>query len=97
MKLPSGQEIKDETLSEIADFMAMDMLGNEVGYVDAFEPMCEELERGFEGEHETLPGIDEEDRRSLYELLRVPTLEYLEALRRTRDEAFNRMPKGKEW
>lgn len=97
MKLPSGMEVKNETLSEIADFIAMDMLSTECSYSDSCSMVAEELEGGYEGEHETLESMGLEDRQFLLELIRVLTLKYLEELRRAKSEAFDQMLKPLDW
>lgn len=97
MKLPSGTDVKDETLSEIADFLAMDMLSTECSYNDSCSPVAEELENGYEGEYETLPGLALEDREFLLELVRVPTLQYLSKLRYAESNLFEEEFKGKQW
>lgn len=97
MKLPSGIEVKNETLSEIADFIAMDMLSTESSYNDSCSVVAEELEGGYEGEYETLPGLELADRNALLELIRIPTLQYLERLRHAKQTLFDEILKDKEW
>lgn len=97
MKLPSGQEVKDETLSEIADFLAMDMLALESSYNDACQSIAESLEDGYEGDHESLIGISEEDRTYLLEAVRKSTIMYLEVLRGARNKAFDKFLRDKDW
>ena len=97
MKLPSGQEVKDETISDIVDFIAVDMLSTESSYNDSASAMSEELFDGYEGEHETLPTLHYNDREYLLEAIRVPTLEYLEKIRLARSELFDKHLKSREW
>ena len=99
MKLPSGQEVKNETLSEIADLIAVDMFATECSYNDAYAYLvvADSLENGYEGEHETLPSIDEENMKYLLELIRIPTLKYLEQLRMLKSVTFLGCFKNETW
>jgi hypothetical protein len=97
VRLPSGQEVMYSTLSEIADFLAIDMLQFEQSYNDACATVAEELMEGYEGEYETLPSIGPGDREHLLEAIRVPTLEYLEKLRLARSRLFDEMLKNRRW
>jgi hypothetical protein len=97
MKLPSEKEVKNETLSEIADFIAMDMLVFEYPYDNSCQSITEELEQGYEGEVETLPSLDEADRTHLLEHIHIPTINYLEALRKAKENIFSHMLKNKKW
>ncbi len=97
MKLPSGQEVKNETLSEIADSMALDMLATEFLYHDSCSTIAEELETGYKCEHETLPGLNEEDCQFLLEVVRAPALQYLKMLREARSNIFYVNLKSKDW
>ncbi len=97
MKLPSGQEVKDETISEMADFIAMDVLSTDSSFDDSAGVVAEELQDGYEGEYETLPVLHLKDKQFLLEAVRVPTLEYLEKLRLARSVLFNEMLQDRKW
>lgn len=98
MKLPSGVEVKGKTLSEIADFIAVDMMTMESSYSDSSCTQAESLEDGhYEGEHETLPALSEADVTFLLEFIRIPTLLYLEKLRLSRSTLFDLHLKNKAW
>ncbi len=97
MKLPSGQEVKNETLSEIADRITIEMLVTEELYVDSYSMVDAELENGYECGYETLPGLDVNDREFLLEVLRIPTLEYFKRLRLARSNQFIFSLKDKDW
>lgn len=86
MKLPSGIKVKDETLSEIADWIALDMLSIEGSYNDSATVVAGDLENGWEGEHETLPGLDDADRKYILDMLLRPTIDYLLRLRKAREK-----------
>lgn len=97
MKLPSGMEVGNETLSEIADFIAMDMLSTECSYSDSCSVVAEELQDGYEGDFESLESMDEADRAFLLEAIRISTLQYLEKLRYARSKLFEEEFKDKVW
>jgi hypothetical protein len=97
MKLPSGMEIKDETLSEMAAYLAVDMVANEYNYSDSFDTLGDALSDGYEGGFETLDGMEDTDISFIYDLLTGPTIDYANAIRRSLSRLFNQHLKNKKW